>query len=280
MEQGAIGPEDPTPLTGQEAWRVHVGTFDGPLDLLLHLVRINEVDITNIPIVEIAKQYNDYLDLMRQLDLDVAGEYLVMAATLLHIKSRMLLPPDPVEEGDAPDLRAELVHQLVEHQRFKQAAETLQAIDSARGLVWTRDGNVPAEFAGEELLAVDLFDLLAAFRTLLGRLDDEVKLHLRRDDVSVADKIGWLSELLEGGRSLQLDEIFRSLPNRIERIATFLAVLEMLRLHLLVVFQRKRLGEIRLALRADPAEDADVAAPAPDEHGTPPAAAAGEGENG
>ncbi len=247
--------EDGAAAGSKEACRVHVGTFDGPLDLLLHLVRINEVDVTNLPIIEIARQYNDYLDLMRKLDLDVAGEYLVMAATLLHIKSRMLLPPDPSEVSEAPDLRAELVHQLVEHQRFKQAAETLQAIDSARGLVWTRDGNVPAEFAGEELLAVDLFDLLAAFRTLLGRLDGEVKLHLRRDDVSVADKIGWLSELLEGGRSLQLDEVFRTLPNRIERIATFLAVLEMLRLHLLVAFQRARLGEIRIALRADPIDD-------------------------
>ena len=244
---------------GGDAYRVRVGSFEGPLDLLLHLVRINEVDVTNLPMLEITRQYDEYLDLMRTLNLEVAGEYLVMAATLLHIKSRLLLPPDPTTAEDGEDPRNELVRQLVEYQQYKQAAETLQAMDSARALVWTRDGRVPAEFAGEELLAVDLFDLLSAFRSLLGRLDEEVKLHLRRDDVSVADKIGWLTELLETSSSLELHDVFRSLPNRLERIATFLAVLEMIRLRLIVAFQRKRLGEIRIALRTDVDEPSGAA---------------------
>ena len=140
--------------SGDEAYRVKVGGFEGPLDLLLHLVRVNEVDITDIPIVEITEQYNGYLEMMREMNLEIAGEYLVMAASLVHIKSRMLLPPDPSEEqdADADDPRAELAEQLLEYQRYKQAAETLGAMDSRRTLIWTRDGQIPEEFSGEEWL--------------------------------------------------------------------------------------------------------------------------------
>lgn len=227
--------------------RVRVGGFDGPLDLLLHLVRVNEVDIADIPIVTITEQYNEALDLMRELNLEVAGEYLVMAATLMHIKSRMLLPPDPaLEDEEAEDPRAELAQQLLEYQRFKQAAETLQAMDSRRNLIWTRDV-VHADFEGEELLAVDMIDLMKAFRGLLGRLGEEARLSLRRDNVSVADKIHWLGELLENRRSIELLPLLADLPDALERIATFLAILEMARLQMIVVFQRVALGEIRIA---------------------------------
>lgn len=240
---GPGGPSDPS-------YRVRLGAFEGALDLLLHLVRINEVDIADIPILEITRQYNEYLDVMRDLNVEVAGEYLVMAATLMHIKSRVLLPPEPAAPGEpTEDPRQELAQQLVDHQRYKQAAENLHAMDAARALIWTRDGGVPAEFAGEEVLAVDLFDLIAAFRSVLGRLDEEVRLHLRRDDVSVADKIGWLTDLLLDQPSLDLLDLLRGLSSRIERIATFLAVLEMLRLQLIVAFQTRRLGEIRVARR-------------------------------
>jgi len=120
-----------------DALRVHVASFDGPLDLLLHLVRVNEVDITNIPIFEIATQYDAYLAMMRDLDLEIAGEYLVMAATLVHIKSRLLLPPDPTAPGEEAqdDPREELTRQLLEYQQLTQAAENLQAIDSVRSLI-------------------------------------------------------------------------------------------------------------------------------------------------
>jgi segregation and condensation protein A len=249
---------------GDGVMRFRVGEFEGPLDLLLHLVRINEVDITNLPIVEITRQYQEALDWMRTLDLEVAGEYLVMAATLLHIKSRMLLPADPVPEGEeAADPRHELAQQLLEYQRFKQVAETLQAMDAARALVWTRDGTVPEEFAGEELLKVELFDLLSAFKTLLGRLDEEVRLHLRRDNISVAEKITWLTDLLERRSSVDLLEVLAELPTRIDRIAAFLGLLEMIRLRLVVAFQRTRLGEIRIALRreSEGAAGADVPEP-------------------
>jgi segregation and condensation protein A len=231
-----------------DGYRIHVGEFEGPLDLLLHLVRVNEVDITDIPIVTITDQYNDYLNMMRELDLEIAGDYLVMAATLMHIKSRMLLPPDPTlgEDEGEEDPRAGLAQQLLEYQRFKQAAESLQAMDTRRHLIWTREVAI-GEFAGEELLAVDLFDLLQSFRQLLGRLGEEARLQLRRDNVSVAEKIQWLTELLERRPSLDLLRLLEEVPTRLDRLAVFLAVLEMMRLQLIVTFQRKSLGEIRIA---------------------------------
>jgi segregation and condensation protein A len=217
------------------------------------------MEISDIPIVEITRQYHEYLDLMRDLNLEVAGEYLVMAATLMHIKSQMLLPVEPSDEEEAVDPRADLVHQLLEHQRFKQAAENLQAIDSVRGLIWTRDGIVPSEFKGEELLAVDLFDLIGAFQKLLGRLDEEARLRLKRDDVSVADKISWIADLLEQRASVSLSELLETLATRIERIAVFLAVLEMVRLRLIVAFQRRMFGDVHIALRSqEPAEGSEI----------------------
>lgn len=243
---------EPT-AAGRDALRVQLGSFDGPLDLLLHLVRVNEVDITSMPILTIAAQYDEYLKLMKDLDLEIAGEYLVMAATLVHIKSRLLLPPDPTlpEEQGQPDPQAELTRQLLEYQRLKQAAENLQAIDSVRSLIWTRDGKIPQEFEGEELLTVELFDVIAAFKKLLDRLGEDARLQLKRDDVSVADKIAWLTELLEERGSADLLELIAGLPNRTERIASFLAVLEMVRLQVIVLFQKAREAGIRVALRND-----------------------------
>jgi segregation and condensation protein A len=238
---------------GQDALRLHLGSFDGPLDLLLHLVRINEVDITNIPILEIAAQYDAYLELMREMDLEIAGDYLVMAATLVHIKSRLLLPPDPAlpEDEAKDDPQVELTRQLLEYQRLKQAAENLQAIDSIRSLIWTRDGRIPQEFEGEELLAVELFDVIAAFKKLLDRLGEDARLQLKRDDVSVADKIVWLTDVLQERGSVDLLELIAGLPNRTERIASFLAVLEMVRIQVIVLFQLALQGTIRVALRND-----------------------------
>jgi segregation and condensation protein A len=230
-------------------YRVQLGCFDGPLDLLLHLVRINEVDITDIPIVRITEQYQEYLSMMRDLNLEIAGEYLVMAATLMHIKSQMLLPAEPgLPEQATEDPRAELTQQLLEYQRFRQAAENLQALESRRGLIWTREG-IPGEFADEELLAVDLFDLLQAFHKLLGRLDAETRLRLKRDTTSVAEKIAWLTERLEQRGSFDLLQLLAELPTRLDRIAAFLALLELMRMATIVVFQRKLFGDIRVALR-------------------------------
>jgi segregation and condensation protein A len=235
-----------------EGYRVRAGQFEGPLDLLLHLVRINEVDILDIPIVEITEQYNAHLETMREMNLAVAGEYLVLAATLVHIKSRMLLPPDPSAEDGDEDARAGLVRELLEFQRYKQAAETLHALDSRQQLIWTRD-EVAADFRDEEMLTVDLVDLVQAFRELLGRLGEEARHHIQRDRITVAEKIAWLTDLLERRQTIDLLALLEDLPTRIDRIAAFLAVLEMLRLQLIVAYQRKRLAEIRIRRREEEA---------------------------
>jgi segregation and condensation protein A len=241
-------------------YEVRVGTFAGPLDLLLHLVRANEVEISDIPIIEITKQYNEHLELMRELNLEIAGEFLVMAATLMHIKSQMLLPPEPGdEEEEAEDPRAELAQQLLEYQRFKQAAENLQAMESRRTLIWTRD-DVPADFEGEELLAVEMFDLLKAFRKLLSRLGEEARVRLKRDTVSVAEKMEWLTGLLSERRSMDFVELMEDLPTRLDCIATFLAVLELMRMQHVVAFQRKLFGDIRIALTPEGKRGHDGAA--------------------
>lgn len=252
MNERANPPDGPEPVTASD--QVRLPQFEGPLDLLLHLVRINEIEITNIPIAEITSQYNAYLDLMRELNLEIAGEYLVMAATLTFIKSRTLLPPDPeaIEQESTTDPRAELTQQLIDYQRFKQAAETLQAMESRRSIIWTRD-EVPAAFADEELLAVDVFDLLRAFQKLLQRLGEETRGALRRDTVSVAEKIGWLTDLLRQRQSIGFFEVLTMLPTRLDRIAAFLALLEMIRLQILIAFQRESLGEILLTIVEGPA---------------------------
>lgn len=246
MSEGIHG-LDASPDLSQEAWRVRVGAFEGPLDLLLHLVRVNELDVRDLPIAEVARQYQEYLDLMRELDLEVAGEYLLMAATLLHIKSRMLLPAEPAgPEEVREDPRAALVEQLVEYQRLKQAAEGLAALDSARSLVWTRPGKVPEEFEGEETIAADVFDLLRAFRALLERLGEEARLRLPRDRISIADRISWLGARLRESGAASFSELFEGLAGRAERIATFLAVLEMVRLGLIAVYQRRPFEDLYL----------------------------------
>jgi len=244
----SVGPE-----RSAESLRVRVGAFDGPLDLLLHLVRIHELDVRDLPIAEVARQYQEYLDLMRELDLEIAGEYLLMAATLLHIKSRMLLPAEAPrnEEEASEDPRSALVAELLEYQRVKQAAESLAALDSARSLVWTRGASVPEELLGEETIEADLFDLLRAFRSLLERLGEEARLRVRRDRISIAERIVWLGERLEALGRASFFELFEALADRAERIATFLALLEMIRMGRVAAYQQTRFGDILLVWKGE-----------------------------
>ena len=230
------------------SYQVKLPFFEGPLDLLLHLIRVNEMDVFNIPIVEITRQYRECLEMMRQLDLEIAGEFLVMAATLMHIKSRMLLPhdPDPSSEPEE-DPRAELTRQLVEYQRIKQGAENLQALESVRSLVYTRGERVFEEFEGERLLVVDLTALFGAMKKVLDRLEARARFELRSEAYSVAEKIEWLLERLEQGRSVSFFELAGSMRARGEVVATFLAVLELVRQGRMVVLQRAAFEDLILA---------------------------------
>src|SRR5512142_3240208 len=156
-----------------EAYPVRLDNFEGPLDLLIHLIKKNEVNIYDIPIALITRQYLEYIELMRELNLDLAGDFLVMAATLIHIKSRMLLPrPDPTQEDPEEEPREVLVRRLIEHQKYKAAAELLHEKETLREAQWIRPDERVAAIAGEEYepeLEVDLFTLLSAFRDVLER---------------------------------------------------------------------------------------------------------------
>jgi segregation and condensation protein A len=241
-------PEIASPGAAASAPRLVLQAFEGPLDLLLHLIRTQEIDIYDIPIVEICRQYDAYLGLMQELDLEVAGDFLVMAATLTHIKSRMLLPADPVAPGESPeDPRAGLVRQLLEYQRMKAAAEVLRDRDEMAADAFPRGhaGEDPlAPYQNEALLDVSLFDLLSAFKRLIDTLEDATPLHVQRDEISVADKMTWILERLEGGGPQPFRDVIGSLRTRAERIAAFLALLELIRLKLIGASQRRPLGEI------------------------------------
>lgn len=236
---------DPAPAD----YKVRLPAFEGPLDLLLHLIRVNEMDIFDIPIIEVTRQYEEYLSLMQRLDLEVAGEYLLMAATLMHIKSKMLLPREVEPEGEtSEDPRAELTRQLLEYQRIKQGAENLQALESVRGMVWTRGERAFEEFEGEEMLVVDLFAVLGAMKKVLERMSARERFALKTEEFSVAEKIDWLTGLLTEMHSVSFLELVKSMKSLAETIATFLAVLELMRQRRIAALQRAAFDDILLAL--------------------------------
>jgi len=229
---------------GLDGYAVKLAVFEGPLDLLLHLIRQNEVDITDIPIARIAGQYLDTIELMDELNLDVAAEYLVMAATLALIKSRMLLPDESLEDEDGIDPRAELVHRLLEYQRFKEAAETLSRRRLLGRDVFSVIGPGPDRTPdAEREIEVGVFELVAAFRDVLENSESaEWKHEVETEHVTVRDRMMVVMDLLEANESIEFMRIFDSpgsdaRPSRAVLVATFLAVLELARLTALRIYQ-------------------------------------------
>jgi segregation and condensation protein A len=241
-----------------EAYPVRLEHFEGPLDLLLHLIKKHEVDIYDIPIFQITQQYLEYIDLMQEMNLDVAGEFLVMAATLIHIKSRMLLPrPAPDQEDPEEDPREALVRRLLEHQKFKQAAELLHERETIRSAQWTRPDGPIAEIAGEAPepeIDVDLFSLITAFRAVVERAKQRPKLYLPSEQIPIEDRIEQLMARLSETDACGFADLFADMQTRPGMIVTFLAILEMIRLKLIRVFQSGAMGEIRVYKRARPAD--------------------------
>jgi segregation and condensation protein A len=241
-----------------EAYPVKLDSFEGPLDLLLHLIKKHEVNIYDIPIALITKQYLDYLELMQELNLDVAGDFLVMAATLIHIKSRTLLPrPAPEQEESEEDPRDALVKRLIEHQKFKAAAEMLHEKELVREAQWTRPDEVIAPIAGdkpEPEVEVDLFSLITAFRTVLARQKEKPKVQVPGEQVPIEVRIDQLLERLSETEACGFTDLFDDAATRGDMIVTFLAMLEMIRLKLVRVFQAGAFGEIRVYKRARPAD--------------------------
>ena len=235
----------------EDAPRIRLPVFEGPLDLLLYLIRKNQIDIYDIPIAPITRQYMEYLELMKELNLDVAGEFIVMAATLIHIKSKMLVPVSPAEvegEEEVVDPRQELVQRLLEFQRYKEAAGVLHQRSQIRAATWTRpDTALPAfDDAGEEMLEAGLFDLISAFKGLLERRKALLAHEIPADGESVEERMAELLALIKEGASLDFLGLFASDESKTGMILTFLALLELIRLNRVRVYQRGLFGPIRV----------------------------------
>jgi len=237
----------------QDSYRVELEIFEGPLDLLLYLIRKNELDIYDIPINLIVQQYTQYLDMMKALNLEVAGEFLVMAATLSHIKSRLLLPK-PEEQAEEEDPRKELVQRLLEYQRYKEAALALVSRDQAGKEVFVRgfDEEGVKKLASEvkverlDIEEVDLFQLIDAFQELIKRreLQDIKKVVVER--IRVVDKISQILEKLREREVIGFEELFEGIFTRTELIVSFLALLELIRLQVVRAFQPGNFARIQI----------------------------------
>jgi segregation and condensation protein A len=254
-------PEGVESVLPEDVPRIHLPLFEGPLDLLLYLIRREKIDIHDIPIAPITRQYMEYLELMKELNLDVAGDFMVMAATLIHIKSKMLVPVDPTEaegEEEGEDPRAELVRRLLEFQRYKEAAGILHQQAQIRAATWTRPDTVLPQLddLGEQMLEAGLFDLIAAFKDLLERRKTLLAHEVDREGESVESRMEELLALIQEGESLEFMELFQSLATKGGMIVTFLALLELIRLKRVKVYQRGMFGAIRVFRPVGPQEGA------------------------
>ena len=259
----ATVPEGMESTLPADAPRIQLPVFEGPLDLLLYLIRRSQVDIHDIPIAPITRQYMEYLDLMQELNLDVAGDFMVMAATLIHIKSKMLVPVDPTEaqgEEEQEDPREALVQRLLELQRYKEAAGVLHQKAEIRAATWTRPDSVLPQWdeAGEEMLEAGLFDLVSAFKELLERRKTLFAHEIGDGGKSVEQRMEELMALIREGESVEFLELFASQETKADMIVTFLALLELIRLKHVKVYQRGVFGAIRVFRPVGP----DAAVPA------------------
>jgi segregation and condensation protein A len=229
-------PLAPRPEGAAGGYQVVLPTFEGPLDLLLHLIEQHELDIRDIPIAFVAQKYVEYIVLMEELNIDIASEYLVMAATLTHIKSKMLLPVPPVDQDDDDELgldpRAELVRRLLEYQKYKRAAEQLGGGDVLGRDVFVRGLPAPNVEGPAPLAGLSLFKLLDAFQGVLSRAHTKIDHHIDFERFSITDRINQLVDLLQLHKKLSFEQLFEGASSRGDLIVTFLALLEMTRLRI------------------------------------------------
>jgi segregation and condensation protein A len=235
-------------------YKVQFEVFEGPLDLLLYLVRKEEVDIYRVNLTRLATQFIEYVELMRQLDLDIAGEFLVMASTLMYIKSRELLPvdqqvkPEGEDEADADDPRWELIRKLVEYKKFKDAAGQLQRLELRQECMYPRQPPEVEPERGPVRLEASLFDLVHAVSAILKRFQDRHEARdIFEDKWTVSEKIESLRQAIAARGSFRFFELFGRATSRSEVVATFLALLELIRMRFLVALQREAFGEIEIA---------------------------------
>jgi segregation and condensation protein A len=223
--------------------KITLGDFEGPLDLLLYLIRQDQVNIYDIPVARITDEYLRYLNLMKELDLTVAGDFLVMAAQLIDLKSRMLLPRDPTAPAEeVEDLRADLVNRLLEHEKFKAAAQMLWSRATVERAVFTR-AEIETDKNNPEV-AVGLFDLLRVFQEILARQKEEILMEIEREEVTMAEMIERLRNMVRSAGELSLMKFFERARSRRELVVAFLSVLELVRLSEISLRQRETFGEI------------------------------------
>lgn len=267
MAGDRLAPADeslPENLTPGDAFRIALPNFEGPLDLLLHLIREHRVDILDIPISLITEKYLAHLDAMRQIDLDIAGEFLVMASTLLHLKSRMLLPREEqpaggeaIEQVDPRDPRAELVHRLLEYQKYKHAADQLALNDLLDRDVFPRRVRVEEVPLGDEevgLQEVSVYRLIEALDRVLEKLVPKPQHEVQRESLSLSEAmLNVADKVREGQGSTRFESLFSATPERSAIIITFLALLELCKRRLLRVWQALDSDEITITAQGDPA---------------------------
>jgi segregation and condensation protein A len=232
------------------SYKVKLDVFEGPLDLLLYLIQKEEVDIYDIPISKITDQYLEYLELMKLLDLNIAGEFIVMAATLMHIKSKMLLPPDQAEEAKAEeDPRAELVRRLLEYKKFKEAASELSHMESHQKHFFARvaPGVKPEGIKSEpEFFEASLFDLITAFTKVLKDIPKDAFYQVIKDEFTVSEKIHDILHMLVDKKKMLFTELFKVAKNKFEIVTIFLALLELIKIREVVVMQAAPFAEIEI----------------------------------
>src|SRR5437868_5220050 len=240
----------------EDDYKVKLEVFEGPLDLLLFLVKRDEVDIYEISIERITRQYLEYLQAFKELNIEVAGEFLVMAANLVYIKSRSLLPVDqqpPDEEADEADPRWELIRQLIEYKKFKEVAADLHAREIEQQQRFARAANVSAELALApiRLGEVGIFQLINAFQNVIKRIEARQDLREIFDDqFTVSEKIEMILQRIADGGQLRFSELFETMISRVEIVVTFLALLQLIRLKQVRAVQNDPLGEIEIAAAA------------------------------
>lgn len=251
-----VNQESTTPETNKpiDPYRVSLDSFEGPLDLLLHLIKTNDLDIYDIPIALVLKQYLEYLELANELNVDLAGDFLLTAAELIHIKSRMLMPLDEgEEEEEGPDPRAELVRRLLEYQKYKEAGRRLLERPMLGKDVFVR-GHRDEIVEGDETLDANITSLLLAFQKVLTRLPQETAYEIKRERASVQDKILELTERLTGIRELKFLELFDLDRGRSDVVVTFLSLLEMAKMNMISVRQGSVYDEIFIVSHVEAAE--------------------------
>jgi len=224
--------------------KIKIPVFEGPFDLLLHLIRENKIDIYDIPISLITSQYLEYIEIMKELNLEIAGDFLVMAATLIQIKSRMLLPPDEeAPSEDQEDPRRELVQRLLEYQRYKEAALDFRTKEDEWLKIFHREPLSDEEEGELYLYDLSLFDLLDAFRNILDKAPSEM-VSITKEILTVKNRMSIIMEIIEEHEAVRFEDLFKEGITRIHLIVTFLALLELIRLGLARAYQEREFGNI------------------------------------